>query len=416
MNLKLIALLLVTTSTFSAPIKEDIQKIFPNDKVVKITQLENGVSEVQLIEKNSIVKRSNFYTNDNIDFISPQVALNINGELITPTADFEYNNLDISGYETFTVGDGDVKTHFINIVTSEGGERLNQILSGNGFKNKVFVIFDEEDAMQLLFSIPLYHGDNTQRLKNAKELILLLSGIQSKKITLDQANKILEVKIKSLRVDSSIETLDEMAQSLKIALELKSIFNITLGYQEFDGNIKSNPEAVIKTKILHQEIKMASFESYQGDLKKALDDSTAFTIGSGDDTYYLFADIDCPSCVKLDDRIHKDLKDGVKIKVLYLPLQSIHPESLDKSRFVLTFDENQRSIEHRKIHGKSNPATLARIKLSRLNDNDLKNIDSTISKSNTLAKLLRIQSTPTLMMMDKGKIVNVKDLSKILKQ
>jgi hypothetical protein len=110
------------------------------------------------------------------------------------------------------------------------------------------------------------------------------------------------------------------------------------------------------------------------------------------------------------------LSDDVSIDVLFFPIQSLHEKALDKSRYILSLPEGERDRAAQKIMGDSKSAQSSRISLSKLSEEEFKAADDRVSMSHTLATILQVTGTPTIMAFDGKKIRDIKpeEYSKLL--
>lgn len=407
---------IATLPTLASVNTDKVLKVFPGAKIVSDTKISIDLYEVQIIEKNAILKKSHFYTNKNVDFVSPTLVL-VNSDFkldITPP-DFHYNDLDLNKYSTFSIGSGAERNHFINITTTEGFNALQDIFSGNGFKNNVFINFSSEDVRHIKYALPIFHGvNNEERIKATKNIVSILTHVKNGKITEEKALSIVDDKITKIKDVSSQETLNEMADLMKKSLELKDIFARNKSYEVIDANKLSRSSGLRK---FPQVIEEFSFSDYGNDLSKALADATAYKIGTGSRKLFLFTDIDCPACNKLDDFIHtRNLKSDIELSILYYPLQQLHPNALDKTRYILSLPENVREIASSRIQGVEFSPLEARTALQEISEAELIKINSTISMSVTLGGLFDVSGTPTVMELTGNKIITIKNFGTILNQ
>lgn len=393
---------------------EKVLKVFPGAKVTSDTKISTDLYEVQIIEKNSILRKSHFYTNKNVDFISPTLVLvNSKHELDISPPNFNYKELDLNNHATFTTGTGDERNHFINITTLEGFNALQDIFNTNGFKNNVFINFSSEDVRFIKYALPIFHGaTNEDRIKATKNILGLLKHVRAGKITEEKALQIVDDKITKIKDISSQETLNEMSDLMKKSLELQIIFAKNKVYEVIDSKKISR---LSKLRTFPQEIAEFDFSEYGNDLSKALADATAYKIGSGSRKLFLFTDIDCPACNKLDDFIHeRNLKPDIELSILYYPLQALHPNALDKTRYVLSLPVSDRESESSRIQGTDNSPIEARTALQELSNKKLNDINTTISISVTLGGLFDVSATPTVMELTGKKIIKIKNFGTIL--
>lgn len=402
----LAAVLATTAQAVTELNKEKLAKVFPTAEIVSTKELRDGYFEVQVIEDHNIIKKTHFYTNHSVDFIAPSfVFVNSDNEVGIEKPNFEYDSSKLDKHKTFEIGSGPVAYHFINPMSETGLAALEEIFEGNGKLNKVIVYFDQKDPVQMMFSLPIYYGDNENRINEAKKTFDIVNKITSLEVQDEEASRIMENRILEIQKSSSKETLNEMGIAIQVSIELKDIYSKDSDYVELSTDLKKMSKEIIS---FDQEIETYDFTEYGEDLKKALADATAYKIGSGENKFYLFSDIDCPYCVKLDRVLHSNLRDDVNVSVLLFPIQSLHEKALDKTRYVLSVPEGDRDSEAQKIMGDAKSAYSSRVALSKLDEDRFSAIDRVVSMSHTLANLLQVSGTPTVMAFDGNKIRVIK--------
>lgn len=123
---------------------------------------------------------------------------------------------------------------------------------------------------------------------------------------------------------------------------------------------------------------------------KALKDLAAYTLGNGEDAYFLFTDPECPYCQKLEHKL-ASIKKNVTLYVILYPL-SFHKNAKSMSRYILNQQDNEaRARAMQEIANKSTKYTTAKyssMELNILNDK----IEKSIQESNTIG----INGTPTI--------------------
>ncbi len=407
---KVAALALAFTTTTALAITElnieKLSKVFPTAKIVSTKELRDGYFEVQVIEEHNIIKKTHFYTNHSVDFIAPSfVFVNEDNKVGIEKPNFEYDSAKLDEHKTFEIGEGPIAYHFVNPMSETGLVALGEIFAGNGKNNKVIVYFDQKDPVQMMFSLPIYHGDNANRIEEAKKTIDTVNKITSLEIQNEEASRIMEDRILTIQKTASKETLNDMGNAIQVAIELKEIYSSDSDYVELSRELKKQSKEIKK---FEQKIVPYDFSEYGDDLKKALDDATAYTIGSGPTKFYLFSDIDCPYCVKMDKVLHSSLSDDVSIAVLFLPIQSLHEKALDKSRYILSLPEEEMDRAAQKLMGDSKSAHSSRVALTKLTKEEFKAANDRVSMSHTLATLLQVNATPTIMSFEGNKIRDIK--------
>jgi len=415
---KVAALALAFTTTTALAITElnieKLSKVFPTAKIVSTKELRDGYFEVQVIEDHNIVKKTHFYTNHSVDFIAPSfVFVNEDNKVGIEKPNFEYDSSKLDEHKTFEIGEGPIAYHIVNPMSETGLAALGEIFAGNGKKNKVIVYFDKKDPVQMMFSLPIYHGDNANRIEEAKKTIDTVNKITSLEIQNEEASRIMEDRILTIQKTASKQTLSDMGSAIQVAIELKEIYSKDSDYVELSESLKKQTRKVIE---FDQRISPFDFSEYGENLENALKDAVAYTIGNGKNKFYLFSDIDCPYCIKMDAVLHTSLSDDVSIDVLFFPIQSLHEKALDKSRYILSLPEGERDRAAQKIMGDSKSAQSSRISLSKLSEEEFKAADDRVSMSHTLATILQVTGTPTIMAFDGKKIRDIKpeEYSKLL--
>jgi hypothetical protein len=84
-----------------------------------------------------------------------------------------------------------------------------------------------------------------------------------------------------------------------------------------------------------------------------------------------------------------------QVSVLYIPIQEIHPNSLDKTRYILSLPVSERWGMAAAIQGTDIDADLPREFIGTLSSEIITSIDAKISKSVSLSRILSVSGTPT---------------------
>lgn len=389
--------MLSTSASFADLDLKKVKSIFPQAKIVSTIELKPNYFEVQMIEKNSVVKKTHFYTNNTVDFIATKFVFTTPEEeakfgITKPT--FDYSDINLSDFATFTYGEGEERNYFLTIPSEKSISELKKIFAGNGFKNNVFLPFDTENYLQLLYNLPIFSGNNANRIKEAKITIDAIEKINKDLLNEQQAEKYLTSRLLRITKSSSPETLDEMAITMQAAVELKSIFAkeedfsvLNTDRKATEASIKPLPQIIANHEFTDDELT----NNWQGILSNA----TSYTIGTGKTKVFLFSDIDCPICVSLDHKLNTSLSPDYSVSVIYMPIQNIHPESLDKTRYILSLPESERWGMAGAIQGTTLDAELPREALALLPKATLSKIDKKISVSVSLSRILNVTGTPT---------------------
>lgn len=390
---------MLSSAAIAAIDTQKLKSIFPKAKIVSTIELKPNYFEIQLIEKNSIVKKTHFYTNASVDFIATKFVFTKPEEKVKygiTKPIFDYSHIKLADHATFTYGTGEERNYFLTIPSEKSITELKNIFKGNGFKNNVFLPFDTENYLQLLYNLPIFKGTNTERVREAKITIETIEKINADLLTEDQAQTFLTNRLLKITKGSSQETLNKMADQMQVAVELKSIYVPNVEFSILNKNKKTTQQII--TKDLPQVIEEYPFTNQEltDNWENILKEATAYTIGSGSTKVFLFSDIDCPVCVSLDHRITNFLQPGIEISVLYIPIQQIHPNSLDKTRFIFSLPLGERAGMSSAIQGTEQDADLPREAISALTTDNIATIDKKISISSTLSRILKVTGTPTL--------------------
>ncbi len=454
----LVATLSTTTiaDTNISSIKTKIAAILPGVTFSTLSPIGKGFYEAVVLEEGNIVTKSVFYTNETVDFIAPSLSLiDENSKISYKKPDFGYRNLDLSKHATFIYGDEGApkRTTFLNPVSESGSKELKNILAGNDFNNNVFIIFDKDDPVQLLFSLPIFYGDSDNRVAQARETLDLIKKIDDKTIDSIQATKRMEQRIQEMRSDGDKQKTTNLGVRMRAAFELSDIFVPDTHFGIFDAE---NASITVNNKVVipqDQVIKSYDFSAQYGadlqlklsnfktardalieagmgsnialpmdlsttEINKLIEDITVFKVGPDDaaNKILLFSDIDCPFCVQLDNILEDKLKPDHQVSVIYFPIQGLHPNALDKSRYILSIaDMKERAVQHSLTQGTDTPAKPARQVLTSLSPEILSEvIDPIISKSVALSNLLGVAGTPSVMKIENGVITPLEHAGKIL--
>lgn len=395
-----------------------VKTIFPEAKIVSTKELRSNYFEVQMIEKNSIVKKTHFYTNNSVDFIATKFVFTTPDQkqkygIEKPV--FDYSDIKLSDFATFTHGEGEERNYFLTIPSDKSVKELKSIFAGNGYKNNVFLPFDTSNYLQLLYNLPIFSGSNENRIKEAKITLDAIDKINKDLLTEKQADELLASRLVRITKTSSKETLDKMAEEMQVATELKSIFVPDLDFAVIADNKKTIHK---QNKPLSQTLEEYTFSNDEltDNWRKTIEDTTAYTIGSGPKKVFLFSDIDCPICVSLDQKLNTSLSSDYTIHVLYIPIQELHPNSLDKTRYIHSLPESERWGMSGAVQGTDLDAELPREFLADLDSKVIEAIDVKISKSIALSRVLQVTGTPTAFQLvttgsgDKLQIINPQSL------
>lgn len=157
-----------------------------------------------------------------------------------------------------------------------------------------------------------------------------------------------------LKKFKTLKPLDAKEVNIKDAEKIGSIYVLRLSIAEPQGSrvipavVTEDLKNVIigsaydsKTGLAHSTMNLAQF-----------DKNAVFTLGKSNKngTFYLFTDPDCPACKNFDENMKRDIdKYAIQIKVMFFPLDRIHPEARKKSEYILTLPETERKEAYEKM-------------------------------------------------------------------
>jgi len=117
-----------------------------------------------------------------------------------------------------------------------------------------------------------------------------------------------------------------------------------------------------------------------------------FSQGEGSEAYFIFTDIECPWCAKLEaELIRRPLPDAVTLYYFLYPLQKTE-NGIAKSYFVLSQGQTERLDVMRRIMLDGDDNYLER----DFQDNEQRSFDSQIIQVSEIAKELSVRGTPTI--------------------
>ena len=291
--------------------------------------------------------------------------------------------------------------------------------------------------------LPFYYGDNAKRLNVALSTVKLFKDMAYGKISEADAQKITGDRIKEIKNNMTTGNVDTLVDSMRSAMELAEIVAENRSFVIYDENKVDVTPKPKEIKAHNQEIKAFDFKAY-GDavnnrllnyyravklgkkvakydfsgvdnFERLIEDSTAYKIGNGKKEVLLFTDIDCPYCVRLEQNIDKHLSPDVTVRVMFYPIQGLHPNALDKHRHILSVASSERQELSSRIRGTGNDGMQSKQAISDLTSKQLKPLDEIISKSFTLGNLFNVVGTPTVMSYENGIIRSLPNANSILK-
>lgn len=194
-----------------------------------------------------------------------------------------------------------------------------------------------------------------------------------------------------------IELLNKKGMSVVAAEEVDGGIQMVVGYDEghprkrfFDAFLTKSGNTVIlgsaydvKTGLKNRiKFNPSDFQISINDAKYKKD--IAFTVGNGSKEYYVFTDPMCPFCAKFENRVALD--DDVKIHYFFLPLTSLHPDSVAISRWVMDHKKNERHEALRSY--------MIDRDMSYKEHNASKEAIESVARMQAIAKELEINGTP----------------------
>ena len=132
----------------------------------------------------------------------------------------------------------------------------------------------------------------------------------------------------------------------------------------------------------------------------------AFVYGNGKEEYFLFTDPECPYCKKLETYLPQ-IKDKVKIRVFYYPLES-HENAKDLSLYIMSQKTNNEKIDA--MFESSN--NIDKAKNAKYTKAELEKLEKQLEEQIEIGTKLNIQGTPTIFDKEGNNIVWVNLLEK----
>lgn len=162
------------------------------------------------------------------------------------------------------------------------------------------------------------------------------------------------VDSETLKKIKTLKPLDAKEVTVKSAKKVGTIIVLNLLINEARG--KRAVPAVVTEDFKHVIIGSA-YETKTGKIESTIEMKKlglveAFTRGKSNKngTFYVFTDPDCPACKSFDSNMKNELdKAGIQIKIMFFPLDRIHPEARKKSEYILDFPETDRKNAYEKL-------------------------------------------------------------------
>ena len=132
----------------------------------------------------------------------------------------------------------------------------------------------------------------------------------------------------------------------------------------------------------------------------------AFVYGNGKEEYFLFTDPECPYCKKLETYLPQ-IKDKVKIRVFYYPLES-HENAKDLSLYIMSQKTNNEKIDA--MFESSN--NIDKAKNAKYTKAELEKLEKQLEEQIEIGTKLNIQGTPTIFDKEGNNIIWVNLLEK----
>lgn len=132
----------------------------------------------------------------------------------------------------------------------------------------------------------------------------------------------------------------------------------------------------------------------------------AFVYGNGKEEYFLFTDPECPYCKKLETYLPQ-IKDKVKIRVFYYPLES-HENAKDLSLYIMSQKTTSEKIDAM-FESSEN---LEKAKNAKYTKAELSKLEKQLEDQIEIGTKLNVQGTPTLFDKEGNNIIWVNLLEK----
>ena len=199
---------------------------------------------------------------------------------------------------------------------------------------------------------------------------------------------------------SNLEIIKESGIQIKQIYDADSLFVISIANGR--GNevlyLTKDKRYIIAGNAIDTETKSKLMPPLQG--IEMVKGKESFEYGKGDKIYYLFTDPECPYCKEFEKYLPQ-LENKVKFKIYHLPIESIHPNAKEISKYqIYASQKNKNILEVLAIDG--NNEDYKKRKYDKKTEEKLnKKIDEQIQ----IAKTLGIEGTPSVYTPD-GQFVN----------
>lgn len=210
---------------------------------------------------------------------------------------------------------------------------------------------------------------------------------------------------------------NEIAQMEQLELFKKAQIKITKAFDAgsiyiLNINIQGNPDEIYLTKdkklILSGDVinvnngmKISAPVDLTGIIGKE-----AFVYGNGKEEYVLFTDPECPYCKKFESYLPQ-IKDKVKIRVFYYPLES-HENAKDLSLYVMN-----KKTTNEKIDAMFDASeNLDKVKNTKYTKDELQKLEKHLNEQIEIGMNLGVQGTPTIFDKEGNSVVWVSLLEK----
>lgn len=166
--------------------------------------------------------------------------------------------------------------------------------------------------------------------------IFLIISLLSCNLTTNPCTNIKEKELKeTLKIDfdSIVEKNEIKGTNLcQIVIQRNGVFNIFYAYPDgktfIFGDIYKN--GIFLSKATLERIQEKAFKNFQTEIDKVV--VFSYKPEGANKYIYMITDPDCPFCEKAKQEVKQwaDLK-KVEIKVIFLPLETLHPHAKDKA-------------------------------------------------------------------------------------
>jgi len=374
----------------TAVLKKVEGSLKPGSKVVLQKDLPSlGLHELHILVPGAKYKKEVVFTNKAGTFLTQSVYKVGTQEQVVP--DLGYDKIDYKGLAMTTVGDGGTNEYIIVDPIFIGKSKMESILRPEIGKTKhVFYKTNMGDETSILLNIELYKPNakaEEKVMKNIIEVDKLKKGLVSQ----ESFTQYIYKSVENFRKTASKETLGETESYMK---GVNEVIEIMLGKNKVEGGYAVlNEKLEFKNQRLPQDI-----DTDNGDVMK-IGESVLYSVGNGPKQVFLFTDPDCPYCVKMDKAINGlGVKSEYTVNVIAFPLQGLHADALDKSRYVMAMEQGKRQHEFTRVGG--NPQTVESVReaIINLSEEEIISIDKRIGAGMAIGRKLGVQGTPNLIL------------------